>query len=193
MESSPLIINGSTRPGGNTDILLERMVAGAKHAGLNPALIELRNKQILNCVGCYQCLRTSKCSIRDDMTEIRSSIEMARIIVLASPLYWCGVTGLMKTFIDRLFFYYHPDTKPLISGKEVIILTPMNQKNVEFESQVLVEFYKRLFGCFGVSIVDMLFFCDIMGKGTVLEKPDYLEQAYDIGYHLDEYTGPRRH
>jgi multimeric flavodoxin WrbA len=39
-------------------------------------------------------------------------------LILASPLYWCGVTGLMKTFLDRLFFYYHPRNKDLISGKK---------------------------------------------------------------------------
>ena len=192
MPSSSLIINGSVRPGGNTDIIIERMLAGAKDAGLNTVLVELRNRSILDCVGCYLCLRASKCSIQDDMAEIRSLIETADLIVLASPLYWCGVTGLMKTFIDRLFFYYHPDTKPLISGKKAIILTPMNQKDVEFESQVLVEFYQRLLSCLGVGIAEMFFFSDVMGKGTVLERPEYLKHAYDIGSHLHGYAGPAR-
>jgi multimeric flavodoxin WrbA len=167
MRKSALIINGATRPGGNTDILVARVVAGAMDANLDPSLIKLRDKNVANCTGCYQCLRISTCSFQDDMSELRVLIEDTDMMVLASPLYWCGVTGLMKTFIDRLFFYYHPGTKPLISGKRAVILTPMNQKNVEFESQVLVEFYKRLFGCLGVEIVDMYFFSDIMGKGLV--------------------------
>ncbi|MFA4916414.1 MAG: flavodoxin family protein [Syntrophales bacterium] len=155
MTKSLLIINGATRARGNTDILLERLIAGVEETKLNYSLIELRNKQISNCIGCYQYLRTSECSCRDDMTQIRAPIEDTALMIFASPLYWCGVTGLMKTFIDRLFFYYHPDTKPLILGKKAAILTPMNQKNIKFESQVLVEFYKRLFGCLGVDMVDM--------------------------------------
>jgi len=64
----------------------------------------------------------------------------------------------------------------------------MNQKNVEFESQVLVEFYKRLFNCLGIEIVDMVFFGDIMGKGIVREKLEYLEQAYEVGTRFKGYT-----
>ena len=188
MNDPVLIINGAARINGNTDLIIGRIIAGARYANVNPALITLRNKRISNCIGCYQCLKTSECSFDDDMTEIRALVEDAKFMVLASPLYWCGVTGLMKTFIDRLFFYYHPHTRPLISGKRAMILTPMNQKDVEFESQVLVEFYKRLLGCLNVEIVDMVFFSDIMEKGAVLGRPDYLDQAYRIGVSLMDYT-----
>lgn len=188
MDESLLIINGATRINGNTDILVERIIVGAKDIGLNPVLIELRKKRISNCIGCYQCLKESKCSFQDDMTEIRNQINKAELIILASPLYWCGVTGLMKTFIDRLFFYYHPQNKPLIAGKKAIIVTPMNQSDVDFESQVLVEFYKRLLNCLGIKIMEMFFFSNIMGKGAVSGKPDYLDQAYKIGTNLVKYN-----
>ncbi len=187
MNQSTLIINGSLRVNGNTDILIEQVIAGARETNLNASIVVLRNKKISNCIGCYQCLRTGTCSIRDDMTEIRALVENAELMVLASPLYWCGVTGLMKTFIDRLFFYYHPNTRPLISKKKVIILTSMNQKNIEFESQLLVEFYNRLFNCLCVEIADMFFFSEIMKKGAVLERPEYLNQARMIGINLINY------
>ncbi len=184
MAESVLIVNGATRINGNTHIITCKIIEGANSVGLNPTLVDLRNKHISNCIGCYKCLRESKCNFQDDMTEIRNQINDAELMILASPLYWCGVTGLMKTFLDRLFFYYHPENKALIAGKKAIIVTPMNQKNVDFESEVLVEFYNRLFGCLGVKIIDMLFFSDIMEKGSVLKKPEYLRQAYDIGINL---------
>ncbi len=119
--NSVLIINGATRINGNTDILVERIIAGANHTGLNPALVELRHKRISDCIGCYQCLKESKCSFHDDMTEIRDRMNKAELLILASPLYWCGVTGLMKTFIDRLFFYYHAQNRRLILGKRRLL------------------------------------------------------------------------
>ena len=186
MAESVLIVNGATRINGNTDILVEKIIEGANKSYLNPPLVELRNKHILNCIGCYKCLRESECNFQDDMTEIRNQINAAELMILASPLYWCGVTGLMKTFLDRLFFYYHPENKALIAGKKAIIVTPMNQKNVDFESEVLVEFYNRLFGCLGVKIINMLFFSNIMEKGSVLKKLEYLEQAYAIGTNLKD-------
>ncbi|OGW04189.1 MAG: hypothetical protein A2889_08060 [Nitrospinae bacterium RIFCSPLOWO2_01_FULL_39_10] len=186
MAESVLIVNGATRINGNTDILVEKIIEGANKSCLNPPLVELRNKHISNCIGCYKCLRESECNFQDDMTEIRNQINAAELMILASPLYWCGVTGLMKTFLDRLFFYYHPENKALIAGKKAIIVTPMNQKNVDFESEVLVEFYNRLFGCLGVKIINMLFFSNIMEKGSVLKKLEYLEQAYAIGTNLKD-------
>jgi multimeric flavodoxin WrbA len=188
MSNPVLIINGATRVNGNTDILVDRIIAGARDVGMNPPLIALRDKRISNCIGCYQCLKTSECSFQDDMAEIRALIRDAKLMVLASPLYWCSVTGLMKTFIDRLFFYYHPRTRPLMSGKRATILTPMNQKDVEFESQVLVEFYKRFLSCLNIEIVGMFFFSGIMGKGEVLARPEYLDQAYGIGISLMNQT-----
>ncbi|GBE39183.1 iron-sulfur flavoprotein [bacterium BMS3Bbin08] len=184
MSESILIINGATRKNGNTDIIISRIIEGAKSNNFKPAIIELRNKNISNCIGCYTCLKDSKCFFEDDMTEIRNNINKTELIIFASPLYWCVVTGLMKTFLDRLFFYYHPHNKSLIAGKKAIIVTPMNQKDINSESEVLVDFYKRLFNCLGVKIVDMFFFNDIMAKGSVLDKPEHLEQAYSIGANL---------
>ena len=184
MQKTALIINGATRANGNTDILIRRIIEGSLNTGVNTKLIKLRTKSIADCIGCYQCLKESTCSLNDDMTKIRNEIHRADLMVLASPLYWCGVTGLMKTFIDRLYFYYHSNTRKFISGKKAIIVTPLNQKNIAYESEPLVEFYNRLFSCLGIKIVGMFFFADIMAKGKALEKPEYLEQAYSIGKNL---------
>jgi len=187
MSKTVLIINGATRINGNTDILVKKIIKGSVNTGVNINLIELREKKIANCIGCYQCLKESKCSFKDDMTDIREEIHKAYLMIFASPLYWCGVTGLMKTFIDRLFFYYHPQNRDLISGKKAIIVTPMNQKDIAHESEILVEFYSRLFNCLGIKIEDMFFFSNIMEKGAVLDKPEYLNRAYSLGKSLTNW------
>ena len=79
----------------------------------------------------------------------------------------------------------------MIAGKKAIIVTPMNQSDVDFESQVLIEFYKRLLNCLGVKIMEMFFFSNIMEKGVVSGKPDYLDQAYKIGTNLVKYNEMR--
>jgi len=126
------------------------------------------------------------CSLDDDMIRIRKQIENSSILVLASPLYWCGVPGRMKTFIDRLFFYYHPQTKARIAGKGAIVLSPLNQKNVLYETAPLVEFYKRLFRCLDLRCAGMHFFGEIMEKGAALNKPEYLERAFNLGEGLPQ-------
>lgn len=187
MDKEIVIINGAIRKDGNMDIIVNKIIEGANKSDVYPELIALRDKKIGNCIGCYKCLKESRCTLQDDMTGNRRTLEKTKLLIFASPLYWCGVTGLMKTFLDRLFFYYHPNTRELISGKKVIIVTTMNQKNVANESEILVEFYKRLFNCLGVRIADMFFFSNIMEKGAVLERKEYLEKASSIGLTLTDY------
>ena len=189
MKKDVVIINGSVREGGNTDIIVGRLMEGALSSGIQPELIRLRDMQIGNCQGCYTCMKGPRCSQEDDMTEIRRSIEKAELLVLASPLYWCGVTGLMKTFLDRLFFYYHPDNRKLISGKSALIVTTMNQRDVEYEAEPLVEFYRRLLNCLGVKIKEMEFFPGIMEKAAVTGMTDYLQRAYHLGEDLRGLSG----
>ena len=186
MNSSVLLINGSIRSGGNTDILVEKIIEGVKSINVDVASIELKNKTILNCTGCYGCLNESKCPLEDDMTDIYTKINKAELVIFASPLYWGGVTGLMKTFIDRLFFYYHPQNKKFISGKKVITITTMNQKNTKHEAENLIHFYTRLFTSLEIKLIDNFLFGDIMEKGAILNKEEYLSQAYSIGRNLKE-------
>jgi multimeric flavodoxin WrbA len=174
------IINGSVRRGGNTDIIVDKVIEGAYSSGIQPSHIQLKDKKLGNCTGCYTCMKGPACSQQDDMTDIRSAMENSDLIILASPLYWCGVTGLMKTFLDRLFFYYHPHTRTLISGKRAMVITTMNQKDVENETDILVKFYRRLFRCLGIEMVGMEFFGGIMERGSVLQFPEYLDRAYKL-------------
>jgi multimeric flavodoxin WrbA len=185
MNSKVLVINGATRSNGNTDILVKRIQEGGAATGLDIDLVILGEKKIENCIGRYQCLEKAICSIQDDMEEIRTLIEKAKILVLASPMYWCGVTGLMKTFIDRLFYYYHPDTKGRMLGKRAMIITPMNQSNVVYESEILVQFYSRLLNCLGIRLIDMFFFGGIMRQADLKNKPQYLKAAYEIGRNFE--------
>ena len=189
MKKRAIIINGAIRAKGNTDTLVNKIIEGSSATDIEINLVALREKQVENCMGCYQCLAKSSCAIQDDMTELRGFIQDAQLLIFASPLYWCGVTGLMKTFIDRLFFYYHPETKPWISGKKAIIITPMNQKNVVYESETLVHFYTRLLNCLGINDIDMFFFGEIMKKEDLSKKPQYLKEAYRIGKNLAKAIG----
>ena len=75
-------------------------------------------------------------------------------------------------------------------SKSVLIINGATRPggNTDILVERVVEFYKRLFNCLGIEIVDMVFFGDIMGKGIVREKLEYLEQAYEVGTRFKGYT-----
>jgi multimeric flavodoxin WrbA len=187
MSKTVMVINGTTRGNGNTDILVNKLIEGANNAGVNITLIELRKKEISNCIGCYHCVKEAKCSLQDDMTGIRADIEKAAWMVFASPLYWWGVTGLMKTFIDRLFFYYYRRNRGLIAGKKAIMITPLAENNPATVADLMTEFYKRLWNRLEVDIAEMAFFGGLMEKGAVLQRQEHLEKAFAIGKELTKW------
>ncbi|NNG00551.1 MAG: flavodoxin family protein, partial [Desulfobacteraceae bacterium] len=121
-----LILNGAIRINGNTDTILKTIVEGAVGTGININQINLRKKIISDCPGCFHCHENAKCSQKDDMADIREEINKSELIIFASPLYWWGVPGKMKTFIDRLYFYHSSHNKKLIAGKKAMVFSPMN-------------------------------------------------------------------
>ncbi len=96
-----LIISGSPRKGGNSDMLCDQFMKGAISAGHTVEKIRLAEKKIGFCLGCGACNQTHRCIQKDDMTELLDKMVMADVIVLATPVYFYTMNGQMKTFIDR--------------------------------------------------------------------------------------------
>lgn len=90
-------ISGSPRKNSNTDYLLKKC-----SAILGGELIKLSDYKIEFCNSCWTCLKTKKCVINDDMTNIIiPSIMKADAIFLGSPVYFDNISAQLKTFIDR--------------------------------------------------------------------------------------------
>lgn len=100
MSKNVLVLSGSPRKGGNSDILCDEFVRGAKESGNDVEKIFISNKEINYCEGCYAC-SNGICKHDDDMAEILEKMIAADIIVLASPVYFYTLDAQIKTLIDR--------------------------------------------------------------------------------------------
>lgn len=97
--------NGSPRAErGNTHIMVEAFLAGAREAGAETDNVFLAKKRIAPCVACYACwMKTpGKCAQRDDMDELLDKVIASDVVLFATPVYVDNVTGTMKDFMDRL-------------------------------------------------------------------------------------------
>lgn len=101
-----LIISGSPRKNGNSDILCDEFEKGASEAGHLVEKIRLQEKKIGYCMACYYCRNTKECVQKDDMTEIIAKLIGADVIVLATPVYFYSMDGQLKTMIDRVLPRY---------------------------------------------------------------------------------------
>jgi len=94
-------IYGSGRKGGNSDKLLDHALEGAESAGAVVSKVYARDLKVSGCRACGGCEKTGKCVIKDDMNSVYPQFEEADIVLLASPVYFYGVSGQVKLLIDR--------------------------------------------------------------------------------------------
>lgn len=92
---------GSPRKRSNTAVLLESVLSGAAAAGARIETISLRELEFSSCLHCGGCDKEGRCVVRDDWQIIYPKIRAARHLVLASPIQFSGVSGQMKSMIDR--------------------------------------------------------------------------------------------
>ncbi len=96
--------NGSPRgKKSNTGIMVTEFLAGTEKADVATEQVFLSEKKIGHCLGCFKCWLSTpgKCVIQDDMTELLEKVITSDLIIMATPLYVDGVTGIMKNFMDR--------------------------------------------------------------------------------------------
>lgn len=96
-----LILSGSPRKNGNSDILCDEFARGAAEAGNHVEKIRVAEKNIGFCRACYACRGTGVCAIRDDMAEVLRKMIDADVLVLASPVYFYSIDAQLKALIDR--------------------------------------------------------------------------------------------
>jgi multimeric flavodoxin WrbA len=98
-------IVASPRQGGNTEIMVEEVLAVARAGGANTEIFLVHDREIKGCDACGACFRTGKCVIKDDMQSLYPMMNGADAIVFGSPVYFHGVTAQAKAIMDRTFCY----------------------------------------------------------------------------------------
>ncbi len=101
MSKKVLILSGSPRKGGNSDLLCDEFAKGAAESGNEVEKIRVAEKNIGFCRGCYACKDNGKCVIKDDMADVLQKMIDADVIVLASPVYFYSIDAQLKAVIDR--------------------------------------------------------------------------------------------
>ena len=96
-----LILSGSPRKNGNSDLLCNEFARGAIEAGHEVEKIRVAEKNIGFCRACYACRGTGVCAIKDDMAELMQKMIDCDVMVLASPVYFYSIDAQLKAVIDR--------------------------------------------------------------------------------------------
>jgi len=180
---------GSPRKDGNTELLLKEAVRGVKDSGAEVQIFNLNQMNILPCQNCGGCEDTGMCIIEDDMTQIYDAIRTADRIILASPIFFFGVSAQTKIMIDRCQSFWCeryllkksiPEGK---YGRKGLLLLVAGMKK-ETGIQCAEETAKAFFRTISVPGHKTLSFMGVDAKGTILQHPTALKEAYEAGREL---------
>jgi multimeric flavodoxin WrbA len=181
---------GSPRKGGNTEILLEEALKGAEREGAEIERLYLSDLKITPCTECHGCDSTGDCVILDEMQKIYPKLLEADIIILASPIFFYGVTAWAKTLIDRnqaLWAKKYLVNDPAMGKKGkrrkgFFISVGATKGQKVFEGAILT--VKYFFDALNVEYTGELVYRGVDGKGEILNHPKALEQAREAGRRL---------
>jgi multimeric flavodoxin WrbA len=183
-----LAIFGSPRRGGNTEILLDEAIRGASAHGGDCEKIVLRDLKIRPCLEIYKCAEAGVCAIQDDMQALFGKIVEADRLIVASPIFFYGVSALAKAMIDRcqsLWVKKYVLKLPvsLIAARRgAFISVGATRGKKLFDGARLT--LKYFFDAIDVTYSDELLVRGVDAKGQIRGQPEMLEAAYRLGCRL---------
>lgn len=181
MKKNILILTGSPRVGGNSDLLADAFIKGATKAGHDVIKCEVGNKNIMGCKACDTCYSKGKpCSFDDDFNSIAPLMEKADVIVFTTPLYWFTFPTQLKAVIDKMYSF-------IIGGKELKIKESMllvcGEDNDESVFDGIVTTYKMIAQYQKWTDRGNLIVPGVLNKGDILSTK-YLVLAENMGQNI---------
>jgi multimeric flavodoxin WrbA len=183
-----LILIGSPRKKGSTAVLAGEAERALQDQGIETETVFLNDLKIRGCQACYWCKKNdvAECAVKDDMQKIHQLMKECDGMIVASPIYFGGVTAQTKAWLDRMFPYIGMDVSPKMpAGKKVSFIFTQNQPDARlFETPIKT--FMHMVGLTGLSVKDHLVAYDLDSgvKPPVTEKMEFMDKAYRIGREL---------
>jgi len=181
-----LAFNGSPRKMGNTAVIIDCILEGARSGGAQTTEIRLNDINLLGCQDCLSCrVNPGFCKQKDDLSPFLEGIKSSAGIVVGCPIYMYRISGQMKLFVDRIYsLYANRDDGGYDSmvppGKTYALVTSQGAPDPEQYSKSI----RYLSGMTGTGLGMKLVGKIVHTNSAVLPaKQDkmLLERAYEIG------------
>ena len=172
-----LILSGSPRKGGNSDILCDEFAKGAIKKGHQVEKIRVAEKKVAPCTGCYFCKNNGgRCALNDDMGEILQKIIDCDVLVLSSPVYFYSICAQLKTVIDRTVARWTE-----IANKELYYIATAADSDDDTLDITLSCFHGFAMCIDGYEEKGTLYGRGVYEKGDVQKRPELMQIAYEMG------------
>ncbi len=144
MPKNILVITGSPRKDGNSELMADAFIRGSRSNGHEVTKFRAASKKIGGCRACNTCWSKGRaCTFQDGFTQLEPLLEKADSIVFASPLYWFSLSAQIKAAIDRMNAYDAENCKKPLKIKESILLVCGANEGMDIFKGV-IETYKSI-------------------------------------------------
>lgn len=171
-----LILSGSPRKGGNTDQLVEAFVRGAsqKHT---VEVVSVHDYKVAPCMGCNACFKSEEhvCVQKDEMIDIYNKMKQADMLVIASPVYFYGLSAQLKAVIDRC----HNPIRDTFGIQQMALLLVGAATLPELFDSILAQ-YQLCLNFFHLEDAGHILVRGVKEKGDITST-DALRRAYELG------------
>lgn len=181
MKKRILVLTGSPRTGGNSDLLADAFIKGAAAAGHDVMKCEAGKKNVMGCKACDTCYSRGKpCSFDDDFNGIAPLMEQADAIVFVTPLYWFTFPAQLKAVIDKAYAFIM-GKKELRVKESMLLVCGEDQDESAFDS--IIGTYQRIAGYQKWTDRGHLIVPGVLNKGDILST-EYLVLAEKMGRNI---------
>ena len=177
---------GSPRKGGNTDILVDKVLEGVKDIGAETIdKILLPDYNVEPCTSCYTCLTKdeTECVLDDDMGKIYEKMLQADCLVLGTPLYWYSCTAQFKAFMDRWIATMDTKYNSSLTGKGGLLVTAYEEARAADPARFLIQQMQHSFHFIKMRFVGTVQ-ASAFDAGEVRNDEKALSEAYEMGRSL---------
>ena len=145
MSKNILVLTGSPRQLGNSALLADAFIQGAKSAGNAVQVFETAFHPVLPCKACDKCWSNDKpCIFEDDFSKLAPMLEEADVLVRCTPLYWFTMSAQLKAAVDKLYAYMQPNAKRKLKIKECVLLCTAEGTEEDGDFEGLKATYKSI-------------------------------------------------
>lgn len=176
-----LVITGSPRKNGNSDILAESFIEGALQAGHTVDRFDGGRKKIRGCIACDKCFtKGTACAVKDDFNEVAPLIAQADMVVFSSPLYYFSFTAQIKAVIDKLYSF-NSSPEPLNEKESVLLSCGETTDLTDFDG--MVKTYEKTIDFLKWNDRGQILVPDVYNKAEINNKGQgYLKLAKELGF-----------
>ena len=176
-----LIFNGSPRKNGETAYMIHTL---QENLGGEYKVVDAYRAQIRPCIDCRWCFDHAGCAVKDEWQEILSYIEECDHIIIASPVYFEEVTGMLLAVMSRLQTYfsarYIRKEEPVPKKKTGAVLLAAGSIGRKREAESTAEMLLRQMSCESLGTV----YVNRTDKVSVRDRDDMIQEIKDLAVKL---------